>query len=699
MEWLTNQFQGNASVEDSLVYGISRAARKACAGITFILFSFAASAQTAEQSIELGEVEVKAARIVHKTDGLLLYPSDAQKEASSSGYSVLQKLSLPNIRIDEDARNVSTIDNKGSVQLRINGIIVDQAEMLSLDPKSIRKIDFIDNPGVRYGDGVAYVIDITTRRATSGYTVGTFLSQSLNAENGNYTVYGKWNTGKSELSLNYDFGYKDFDGNRMEETAYCHLNDGSVYTIQRNDIASRSRRFNNRVKLTYNLADSTRYVFQASLSGDFSQKSVIDGTEEYIAIQQDNSRTGSPVLDLYYFQQLTPRQSVTLNAVGTYIDTNSSTSYDEGSPYRYNVDGKTYSLMSEAIYENKLKPFTLSTGINYSQKYTNNTYTGDVSSLTLMHNNRFYLFSEIKGYWGKLRYSVGIGASYLHYRQQEHTYDYWTFCPKAALSYDFTNALQVSYNFQSNERTSRIDMINDAMIRTNSMEWTAGSPDLKPNRETYHTLRLSYSEARLQAYIEGFYKICHRPNMAVYERTADDQFIYTQRNQKEIDALQTAGYVNYWLLPDKLSVALYGGLFRCFNFGYDYTHCYTSYFLTGNVHAYLGNFSLQAYADNGWRFLEGESKGYNGNSILLKGSYQYKSCQFSLAWQLPLMQRYKMFETDILNRNLQKSTALYSTDICNLVSLTVTWRLHKGRKYRTVNKTIQLKDSDTGIIR
>ena len=59
MEWLTNQFQGNASVEDSLVYGISRAARKACAGITFILFSFAASAQTAEQSIELGEVEVK----------------------------------------------------------------------------------------------------------------------------------------------------------------------------------------------------------------------------------------------------------------------------------------------------------------------------------------------------------------------------------------------------------------------------------------------------------------------------------------------------------------------------------------------------------------------------------------------------------------------------------------------------------------
>ena len=111
MEWLTNQFQGNASAEHSLVYGISQIARKGCVCITFILFSLTVSAQITEQSIELGEVEVKAARIVHKTDGLLLYPSDAQKEASTSGYSVLQKLSLPNIRIDEDARSISAIDN------------------------------------------------------------------------------------------------------------------------------------------------------------------------------------------------------------------------------------------------------------------------------------------------------------------------------------------------------------------------------------------------------------------------------------------------------------------------------------------------------------------------------------------------------------------------------------------------------------
>lgn len=382
-----------------------------------LLLTLPALAQEVEPTVELGEVEVKADRIIKKTDGMLLYPSEQQKTSSRSGYSLLQQLTLPNIRVDEVGHTISAIDQRGSVQIRINGIIVDKAEMLSLDPKSIRTIHFIDNPGVRYGDGIAYVIEITTRRADNGYTLGTSFTQALTTRQGDYTVYGKWNTGKSELSLNYSIGYQNYSDLRTEETAHYHLNDGSVYTIQRNDLDSRNQSLNNQLKLTYNLADSTRYVFQASLSGDFShvpnnfnQKQIVDGEQTYTALEQQQSRSGSPVLDLYYFQQFTPRQSLTLNAVGTYIGTRSSDSYDEGSPYRYDVDGRTYSLLSEAIYENRLKPFTLSAGLNYSQKYTNNEYTGDVSAATPIHHNRVYLFSEIKGLWGNLRYSAGIGG-------------------------------------------------------------------------------------------------------------------------------------------------------------------------------------------------------------------------------------------------------------------------------------------------
>ena len=40
------------------------------------------------------------------------------------------------------------------------------------------------------------------------------------------------------------------------------------------------------------------------------------------------------------------------------------------------VKGKTASLLSEIIYENRLKPFTLSVGLAYTYKHTMNNYQG-----------------------------------------------------------------------------------------------------------------------------------------------------------------------------------------------------------------------------------------------------------------------------------------------------------------------------------
>ncbi len=674
--------------------------------MTVCALTVVASFAQKKQTVELKEVVIEAERVENKADGLFIYPTQQQKNSSRTGYSILQKMNLPKIRIDEFSHSISSIDNKGAVQVRINGIIAGKPELLSLDPKTIRKVDFINNPGVRYGDGISYVINILTHRAESGYTVGTDLTHALTTKNGDGMVYGKWNHRKSEVSLNYDFGYIDYKGARKKEWADYHLTDGSIYRIERNDFASHNKSLSHNMKLTYNLADDSTYVFQASLNGAFQKtperynlKHILDGNKRYDATEKSNSSSGSPVLDIYYSRNFSKRQSLTLNAVGIYINTTSSDSYDEGSLYKYDVDGKTYSLMTEGIYENRLKPFVFSAGFNYKQKYTRNVYVGDVDSKNKIRNNRVYLFSDIRGKWHKLMYTAGLGVSYLHYNQANHIYKYWTVCPKASLAYNFMKELQLSYQVNSNERVSQIAMISDADIRVNTMEWTKGNPDLKPNREWENQLRLSYNNNRIQSDIMGYYKKCSNPNMAYYERTDDNRFIYTQRNQKEIDMLNIMGYLNYWVIPQKLSLAVSGGLFRCFNYGDDYTHCYTSYLMMGGANAYLGDFSISAYADNGFRFLEGETKGFNGSSTILNVSYNYKDWQFGLTWKQPFMKKHKMFESEVLNQNLQKKTALYSTDNANFVGLTISWRLTKGRKYRSARKTIQLKDNDTGILK
>lgn len=677
--------------------------------ITFsLLLSTAAItfAQNVDKSITLDEVTVRASKVVNKPDGMVIYPTDSQRQASTNGYSFLEKLTLPNLRVDNINHTISAIDNRGGVQLRINGIIVDKPEMTALDPKDILRIDFIDKPGVRYGESLAYVINIITRRNDSGYSIGTDITSAITTIQGDGMVYGKWNKGKSEWSVSYDINGGKSKGSNILQNANYTLTDGSIYTIERNDVETLRKYISHNAKLTYNWADSTATVFQTSLSGalnktpdNYSIKEIIDGNHSYKATSRDGSKDLSPVLDIYFFRQLTPKQSIIANAVGTFISTKTNSFYDEGTPYIYNVDGKSASLLSEMIYENRLKPFTLSTGLNYRYKHTRNDYTGDATARTRMNDNKLYAFGEIKGSIKQFQYSLGTGVSYIHYTQNEHTYNFWTYRPKLTLTYNPCNELQMSYTFQMQERTSRIAMTSDAAIRTNSMEWTVGNPDLKPSRDMEHRLLVSYNTNRLQSFIEGYYKQCRRPNMAHYERTDDNRFIYTQINQKEIDVLDITAYAGYWLLPEKLQVAANGGMFRCFNFGYDYTHCYTSWFYVGSITAYLGKFYLRGYIDNGTRFLEGESKSYNGAYSALQASYNLKNWQFSLTWANPLCSKYKSFENELLNRNLYKHSIGYYKDSGNCISLNIVWRLNRGRNHQSAEKRINLKDTDNGIIK
>ena len=678
----------------------------------FITFSFLLStaaitfAQNVDKSITLDEVTVRASKVVNKPDGMVIYPTDSQRQASTNGYSFLEKLTLPNLRVDNINHTISAIDNRGGVQLRINGIIVDKPEMTALDPKDILRVDFIDKPGVRYGESLAYVINIITRRNDSGYSIGTDITSAITTIQGDGMVYGKWNKGKSEWSVSYDINGGKSKGSNILQNANYTLTDGSIYTIERNDVETLRKYISHNAKLTYNWADSTATVFQTSLSGalnktpdNYSIKEIIDGNHSYKATSRDGSKDLSPVLDIYFFRQLTPKQSIIANAVGTFISTKTNSFYDEGTPYIYNVDGKSASLLSEMIYENRLKPFTLSAGLNYRYKHTRNDYTGDASARTRMNDNKLYAFGEIKGSIKQFQYSLGTGVSYIHYTQNEHTYNFWTYRPKLTLTYNPSNELQMSYTFQMQERTSRIAMTSDAAIRTNSMEWTVGNPDLKPSRDMEHRLLVSYNTNRLQSFIEGYYKQCRRPNMAHYERTDDNRFIYTQINQKEIDVLDITAYAGYWLLPEKLQVAANGGMYRCFNFGYDYTHCYTSWFYVGSITAYLGKFYLRGYIDNGTRFLEGESKGYNGAYSALQASYNLKNWQFSLTWANPICSNYKSFENELLNRNLYKHSIGYSKDSGNCISLNIVWRLSGGRNHQSAEKRINLKDTDNGIIK
>ena len=658
------------------------------------------------KSVEMKEVTVEAARVTKKVDGLLIIPSAAQREASTDGYSLLAKLSLPRLRVDEVMRTVTPLMNDGSVQIRLNGTLASKEDLLSLDPKLVKNIDFIDNPGVRYGEGIGYVIDIQTRRNTTGYVLGTDLSNAVTTLNGGNTLYAKCNHKNSELALTFTSLYKDQHGFRSSEVADYTLNNGSHYLVSRNQTDGRSRRFGNQFEIKYSLADSATYVFQANLSvggnntpGNYADFVYRDGTIEKSFRTINVSSDFSPTLDLYFFHQLGKHQSVTANVVGSSIYTDKRGYNGEEGDYAYEVNGRTWSLESEAIYENKLKPFTLSAGLEHSMSFTNNEYTGDVSAHNKVRRGELYIFSQVKGRWKQLGYSVGVGMANKTYSQESYSFDYWTFRPKLTLSYEVLTGLSARYTFETYRRVSSYAMVSDARIRENSREWKVGNPNLQPSRVIKNIFDISYNGSRVSCGANIEYRRDLGSNMSVYERTPTDEFLYSQQNVGNIMMIANQNYVRYDVVPERLSVTLFGGVFRFFNVSSLYRHYLTSYNYGGNVEAYLGRWTLTGYADNGWKFVEGEHEGRNGPAVYFGVSYRWSRCSLSLFMQHPFQQHPAIQRGKVLNENLHKEYIYRSRDLGNMITLKFSWKLSRGKSYKEIEKKVQNEGyKQTGIM-
>ena len=662
--------------------------------------------ETAKDSVFLDEVVVKAARVVNKADGKLIFPSEVQKEHSHSGFSLLGSLMLPNIRVDEANHSIAAIDQRGSVQVRINGIIANLHEVQALDVAAVTSVDFINNPGVRYGRDVAYVIDIRTRRPSVGGSVGFDFTNALTTLRGTNDVYASLHRGKSQFHLFYEQSYADCPAIDVQEEAQYLLNDGTEYRIFRNSLSGKTKNFGNNLELKYALADSASYVFQTTLSASFTyqprtfaeQMVRESGGTESIAHSNGKSRDFTPSLDLYFFHRLGKHQSLTADVLGTYIRTKSDSYDDEGTPYAYRVDGDTYSLIGEAIYENRLKPFTFSAGVDWNWKYMSNVYSGDAQSENAIHSSGIYGFVQVKGKVAMLSYVAGMGLSNQRYRQDTNRYSFWLARPKVTLAYSLSDAWQLRYDFELSQHVSQVAMISDVRIRQNSMEWKVGNPSLKPNSTYEQSLTLSYSKPRFDNEVIVDYRINRNCNLAKYTRTADDQFLYTQANQPHCNLLYAMESARYEIIPDHLTFAVQASVNRFFNKGDDYNHCYTGYRYGGGLRGYWGKWSVAVYADNGWHFMEGENIGHQAANIQGSVGCRLGNFDLNVYVQNPFMD-HQTQRAEIVNALVRKQVAYRDRAMGNLVQLSVAWRINRGKEWRKIQQSIKNKERETGILK
>lgn len=140
---------------------------------------------------ELQEVVIKAPKVVRKSDMDLYFPSSSAVEHSKNGMTLLRNMMIPSLEVNEVMETVTSAGQ--SVQVRINGREATVKQVKALLPQSIKRVEWITEPGLRY-NGAYAVLNFIVRNPDAG---GSFMADAMPA------LTAKWGQHNANVKLNY----------------------------------------------------------------------------------------------------------------------------------------------------------------------------------------------------------------------------------------------------------------------------------------------------------------------------------------------------------------------------------------------------------------------------------------------------------------------------------------------------------------
>ena len=656
----------------------------------------------------LDEVVVQGEKIVQKVDRQLIMPTSAQKKASTNGVSLLQHLQLPGLTINAIEKSITT--NYGeSIQLRINGVEVTQAEVIAIRPEDVIRVEYHEQAGLRYG-GVPAVVDYIVRRRESGGNVSADLTNAVSPLGfGNYQMSGKYHRGKSSFTALMQWSRRDLEWNRENEETF-YFPDKTI--TNRETVASP-----NNVKydyittsLNYNYTNGEKSMLNIAFRNNtqdiphgFTDRNSILHQEdkEYEVKDRESVKTVIPSLDVYYQMNLKNGQHLYFDVVGTYLGSDNQRTYSMTERGQTPVEiysktqGDKYSIIGEAIYEQPLGGGKFTTGLKHNQATMDNVYDGEELTKVSMNMAETSFFSEYQSKVGKLNYTLGIGALRTSYQQGETSQEKYFFRPTLNLSYAL-GKMYLRYNASLSGYAPSLSVLSNVGQVMDTYQVHRGNPNLK--NVTYFTNRfsVSYRNKWMNLDVSARYSYDDNPIMeeTIYE---NGRFVRTYDNQKGLHRLMCQTNVQLRPFKEYLSINMTPFFNRYISQGNAYTHTHSNWGFRGSIVGMYKQWIFMADMNTSYHDLEGETitKGEAIHSIALG----YKKEKWALQGMVmnPFTRDYHQGKENVSRLAPNKQLA-FSRDLCPMFMLNVSFNLSFGKQKQMATKRIDNSDKDTGIL-
>ena len=657
----------------------------------------------------LGEVVVAGEKVVQKIDRQLVMPTSSQKKAATNGVSLLQHLQIPGLSINAIEKSITT--NYGeSVQLRINGVEVTQAEVIAIRPEDVIRVEYHEQPGLRYG-GVAAVIDYIVRRRDSGGNVSADLTNSIfpHIGFGNYQMSGKYHRGKSSFTALMRWDRRDMEWNRENEEMFYY-----PYKVisNRETVAAP-----NKIKydyittsLNYNYTNGKKSMLNIAFRNNtqdvphgFSDRNSILHQEDKTYEVKDRESTYStiPSLDIYYQLNLKNDQHLYFDVVGTYLKSDNQRTYSMTEAGQTPVEifsktkGDKYSIIGEAIYERALWGGKFSTGIKHNQATMDNVYEGDALTKVSMNTAETSLFAEYQSKMGKLNYTLGVGAMRTSYEQGNASQEKYFFRPTLNLSYQLGKVF-FRYNASLSGYAPSLSALSDVEQNMDAYQVRRGNPNLKSVTYFNNRLSASYRNKWMSVDVSARYRYDDKPIM---EETHYEggMFVRTYDNQKGLHRLMCQTSIQLRPLQEYLSVNLTPFFNRYISQGNAYLHTHSNWGFRGSIVGMYKQWTFMADMNTSYHDLEGETitRGETIHTVALG----YKKDKWAIQAMVmnPFTKDYHQGRENVSKLAPSKQLA-FSRDLCPLFMLNASFNLSFGKQAKSAKIRIKNSDTDAGIL-
>lgn len=669
-------------------------------------------------------VTVEAAKVVEKVDRHIIFPTKEQVKTASNGYDLLDNLSLPTIIVNRAERKVLSLKG-GDVQIRINDVKASMQDVLALQPDEVTKVEFINVPGLKYGDSnLDAVINYQVRRRYAGYVSGVSTMQGTKAGFNNSDGYFKYNVKKSEFSINYSFSYRSVEERSYESLGTYHLPTGE--TLHRNYLGYDSPFLYtiNNVQLGYNLSEPDKYTLNVRLNF-FNYNSPVRGMNQ---LYQESGKANQylqnnrkmleqiPSLDIYYSLNMPHDQNLALNLVGTYIGTDYqyrmreytfNKSPDESvknaplTDYSYNATGRKRSLIGEGTYSKNWKQMTLSVGGQYNISHTDNIYVGSSNADTELKYSNLYLFTQLQGQQKWFSYQVGVGATRSSIHQGENGYCKWLFRPQVTLQAKASDRLSFKWSSKIKSDIPSLSDLSELRQYSNSFEARDGNSGLKPFTGYNNTLSASWNIPLMSVYLEGNWTYYDKPiaTSILPEKREDGSYLFVSKpeNQKNHDYKHLLLTPEVHLIKNHLDLNLMCEYQNVKTKGLDYSHDFNYFSYGAEIRYMTGNWNIGYGAYKVEKSFWGEKTNGGEPTSNLAVTYSYKNWQFGILGLFVFYPHGCVYKDELFNKYVQQKNKTRLADQGNMLVFTASFNFSHGRRYHTGSRKLNNSDRDNGI--